>query len=75
MFSHTFSRVSSVSSASWNSVGVPSTSKHNFLMDVGVGEEAKGYSFGSKSYRCWGAFIIIGGKLVVVVVVVVTTVV
>ena len=44
-------------------------------MDVGVGEEAKGYSFGSKSYRCWGAFIKIGGKLVVVVVVVVTTVV
>ena len=64
-----------MSSASWNNVGVPSTLKHNFLMDVGVGEEAKGYCFWSKSYRCCGAFIIIGGKLVVVVVVVVTTVV
>ena len=64
-----------MSSASWNNVGVPSTSKHNFLIAVGVGEEAKGYDFGSKSYKCCGAFIIIGGKLVVVVVVVVTTVV
>lgn len=64
-----------MSSASWNRVGVPSTSKHSLLIDVGVGDEAKGYSFGSKSYRCWGAFIMIGGKLVVVVVVVVTTVV
>lgn len=56
-------------------VGVPFTSKQSLLMDVGVGEEAKGYSLGSKSYRCWGALIKIGGKFVVVVVVVVTTVV
>lgn len=72
---HTFSSVWSVSSASWNKVGLPSTSKHSFLIEYGVGEAAKGYSFGSRSYRCWGAFILSGGKLVVVVVVVTTVVV
>lgn len=39
---HTFSNVSRVLSASWNIVGLPSISKRRFLMDCGVGEEAKG---------------------------------
>ena len=45
------------------------------VMALGVGVEASGYSFGSKSSASRGAFTIRGGKLVVVVVVVVTTVV
>jgi hypothetical protein len=46
-----------------------------FLRDDGVGVDASGYSFGSRSLVALGAFITKGGKLVVVVVVVVTTVV
>lgn len=46
-----------------------------FLNDVGVGEEARGYNFGSRSPVDRGAFKSSGGRLVVVVVVVVTTVV
>ena len=71
----TFSNASRVSSASWNMVGLPSTSKNSLLMDCGVGEEARGYIFGSRSFKWCGAFIIRGGNAVVVVVVVVTTVV
>jgi hypothetical protein len=46
-----------------------------FLNDAGVGEDARGYNFGSKSRVDRGAFKCSGGRLVVVVVVVVTTVV
>lgn len=46
-----------------------------FLRDAGVGDEARGYSFGSRFWTARGGFKTRGGKLVVVVVVVVTTVV
>jgi hypothetical protein len=46
-----------------------------FLKDVGVGEEASGYSLGSRSLVARGDLITRGGNVVVVVVVVVTTVV
>lgn len=49
--------------------------KDNFLMNCGVGEDASGYSFGSLSDSCRGAWMTNGGNEVVVVVVVVTTVV
>lgn len=46
-----------------------------FLNDDGVGDEANGYSFGSRWLVARGGLITRGGKAVVVVVVVVTTVV
>lgn len=46
-----------------------------FLNDVGVGEEARGYSLGSRSLVARGDLMTRGGNVVVVVVVVVTTVV
>ena len=67
--------VCTVSSASSKMAGFPSTSKHSFLIDFGVGEAANGYCLGSSSCKCLGALRIRGGNLVVVVVVVVTTVV
>jgi hypothetical protein len=56
-------------------VGVPSRLKQNLLIEGGVGVDAKGYCFGSSSFRLRGGFNRSGGKEVVVVVVVVTTVV
>ena len=70
---HTLRPLRLASSASSNVVVLPSTSKHSFLIMVGVGEAAKGYCLGSISCRCFGGFSSKGGKLVVVVVVVVTT--
>lgn len=63
------------SSDSWKIAVLPLTWKHRFLIELGVGEEASGYSLGSLSVRCRGGLINKGGKEVVVVVVVVTTVV
>jgi hypothetical protein len=66
--------VSSASSASWNVVGRPWTSKAKRLIERGVGVKTRGYCFGSLSMRSLGGFIISGGRDTVVVVVVVTTV-
>ena len=66
--------VSSASSASWNVVGLPWTSKAKRLIERGVGVKTRGYCFGSLSSRSLGGFIISGGRDTVVVVVVVTTV-
>lgn len=64
-----------VSSGSSKIKDCPPSSNLIFLNDAGVGEEARGYNFGSKSRVDRGAFKCSGGRLVVVVVVVVTTVV
>jgi hypothetical protein len=55
-------------------VGLPCTSKQKRLIECGVGENTKGYCFGSRSVRFFGGFIMSGGRDTVVVVVVVTTV-
>jgi hypothetical protein len=63
------------SSGSLNTTVFPPSSNLMFLKDVGVGEEASGYSLGSRSLVARGDLITRGGNVVVVVVVVVTTVV
>lgn len=63
------------SSGSLNTTVFPPSSNLMFLNDVGVGEEARGYSLGSRSLVARGDLMTRGGNVVVVVVVVVTTVV
>lgn len=64
-----------VSSGSLKTTDFPPRSNLRFFNDAGVGADARGYNFGSRSSAARGGLITNGGKLVVVVVEVVTTVV